>query len=194
VQLDIGEIKDPIRPLYDFIESVSLIMPYFTKLWHDKLMEKEDNNSKIPSFFHITKRFRDSIKMSQNTKTKLRIANATIEQSNQSNQSYQSYQSDKTTLNRQHPRCPCEDKPNNSYHEFKDCPYINKEKQPTGWQLDTEAMKRFKNRCNRSLKYKKALEMAKNKYSNQNINNKHASSLQVAIITNQRTSTIPNYI
>jgi hypothetical protein len=54
-------------------------MPYFTELWHDKLMEKEDNNSEIPSFFHITKRFRDSIKMSQNTKTKLRIANATTE-------------------------------------------------------------------------------------------------------------------
>jgi hypothetical protein len=54
-------------------------MPYFTELWHDKLIEKEDNNSKIPSFFHITKRFRDSIKISQNTKTKLRITNATTE-------------------------------------------------------------------------------------------------------------------
>jgi hypothetical protein len=42
-------------------------------------MEKEDNNSKIPSFFYITKRFRDSIKMSQNTKIKLRIINAIIE-------------------------------------------------------------------------------------------------------------------
>jgi hypothetical protein len=60
-------------------------MPYFTELWHDKLMEKEDNNSKIPSFFYITKRFCDSIKISQNTKTKLRIANAITEQSNQSN-------------------------------------------------------------------------------------------------------------
>jgi hypothetical protein len=62
-------------------------MPYFTELWHDKLMEKEDNNGEIPSFFHITKRFRDSIKLSQNNKTKLRIANAInaiIEQSNQS--------------------------------------------------------------------------------------------------------------
>jgi hypothetical protein len=166
-------------------------MPYFTELWHDKLMEKEDNNGEIPSFFYITKRFRDSIKMSQNTKTKLRIANAIIEQSNQSNQSYQS---DKTTLNRQHPRCPCEDKPNNGYHEFKDCPYINKEKQPTGWQPDIEAMKCFKNRCNRSSKYKKALEMAKNKYLNQNTTNEHASSLQVAMMTKQRTSTIPNYI
>jgi hypothetical protein len=82
VQLNIREIKDPIRPLYNFIELVSLIMPYFTKLWHDKLMEKEDNNSKIPSFFYITKCFYDSIKMSQNTKIKLRIANAIIEQSN----------------------------------------------------------------------------------------------------------------
>jgi hypothetical protein len=35
--------------------------------------------------------------------------------------------------------------------------------------------------------------MAKNKYSNQNTN-EHASSLQVAMMTNQRTSTIPNYI
>jgi hypothetical protein len=57
-------------------------MPYFTKLWHNKLIEKEDNNSKIPSFFHITKCFYDSIKISQNTKIKLRIANATTGQSN----------------------------------------------------------------------------------------------------------------
>jgi hypothetical protein len=51
-------------------------------------MEKEDNNSEIPSFFHITKRFRDSIKLSQNNKTKLRIANATNAITEQSNQSY----------------------------------------------------------------------------------------------------------
>jgi hypothetical protein len=49
---------------------------------------------------------------------------------------------------------------------LKDCPYINKEKQLTGWQPDIEAMKRFKNRYNRLSKYKKALEMAKNKYLN----------------------------
>jgi hypothetical protein len=37
--------------------------------------------------------------------------------------------------------------------------------------------------------------MVKNKYSNQNTNNnKHASSLQVAMMTNQRNSLIPNYI
>jgi hypothetical protein len=53
-------------------------------------------------------------------------------------------------------------------------------------------MKRFENRCNRSLSYKKALLKAKNKYLNQNT--KHASSLQVAMMTNQRNSLIPNYI
>jgi hypothetical protein len=53
-------------------------------------------------------------------------------------------------------------------------------------------MKRFKNRCNRSLNYKKALQKAKNKYLNKNT--EYASLLQVAMITNQRDSLIPNYI
>jgi hypothetical protein len=57
-------------------------MPYFTELWHNKLIEKEDNNSEILSFFYITKHFCNSIKISQNTKIKLRIVNAITEQSN----------------------------------------------------------------------------------------------------------------
>ena len=54
---------DPSHPLFGFIEAVSTISPYFTEIWHDKLVEKQENKEALPSFYTITKKFRDSIKL-----------------------------------------------------------------------------------------------------------------------------------
>ena len=32
IQLEIGEVRDPLRPLYDFIEAILTISPYFTEI------------------------------------------------------------------------------------------------------------------------------------------------------------------
>ena len=79
IQLEIGEVRDPLRPLYDFIEAISTISPYFTEIWHEKLAEKQEKNEPIPSFYTITKKFRDSIKLNQTKESKrLKITHATL--------------------------------------------------------------------------------------------------------------------
>ena len=95
IQLEIGEVLDLSRPLFDFIEAVSTISPYFTEIWHDKLTEKQEKNEPLPPFYTITKKFRDSIKLNQTKESKrLKIAHATLQGKSDS---FKSTNQDETT-------------------------------------------------------------------------------------------------
>ena len=136
IQLEIGEVLDLSRPLFDFIEAVSTISPYFTEIWHDKLTEKQEKNEPLPPFYTITKKFRDSIKLNQTKESKrLKIAHATLQGKSDSfksiNQNDQDSTTSQTSPKRSKKRCPCEEHPNAGYHYFSDCYYINDSIKPS---------------------------------------------------------------
>jgi hypothetical protein len=54
-ELQINEVNLLIKALYDFLEAISGLQPYFSTLWQDKLTEKSKNNKPTLLFFNIIK-------------------------------------------------------------------------------------------------------------------------------------------
>jgi hypothetical protein len=55
LELQINEVNLLIRVLYNFLEAILGLQPYFSTLWQDKLTEKSKNNKSTPLFFDMIK-------------------------------------------------------------------------------------------------------------------------------------------
>ncbi|EAU36855.1 predicted protein [Aspergillus terreus NIH2624] len=180
-ELDISEVNPPIRALYDFLEAIHTVQPYFSTLWHDKLIEKSERNEPIPTFYEVTKRFRDHIKLSPKRNSHMaNIANATfMGQSDNPNA--------RPRIPRNRPRkCPCQSEPNDGFHDFSECLYTNQSKRPIGWSPDPEAQKRFE-RANQNPGFKRAYENALQKFKTSQTTNLTVTMATVALATAQTT-------
>ncbi|PYH40033.1 uncharacterized protein BP01DRAFT_268809, partial [Aspergillus saccharolyticus JOP 1030-1] len=50
VELQISEVKEPIRVLFDFLESIHETMGTFASIWQSRLIEIENSQEEIPDF------------------------------------------------------------------------------------------------------------------------------------------------
>lgn len=153
--LEIPEVQNPIRPLFDFLESISSASPTFSALWQDKLLEKSENNDVIPPFYEMTKRFRDYTRLNQSNQPRnprSKIAAATLQglsdssPTDSTNQNSQIGQNSRSPTSRKR-LCPCLSDPDRGDHLFNRCPYINDSIRPSGWSPDPEALNRFESAC-----------------------------------------------
>ena len=172
IQLNIGEVIEPERPLYDFLDAVASLSPYFMEHWHNTLLSMTEQGKELPTFFYLIKRYRDSIRLNP-IRNPPKITHATFQGENDQRKK-DHFQDQKQTgeqTKSQYKRnkrssCPCEEDPYNGYHYFKDCYYINSAKRPANWKPSKEAKQRFQSACENE-RFKAAYDKATKEFSSE---------------------------
>lgn len=74
--MEIAEATES-RALYDFLEAVGLLSLYFTEYWTNHLIIIRESGGKMPDFYWLLKKYRDSIRLNP-LKIVIKVAYATF--------------------------------------------------------------------------------------------------------------------
>lgn len=140
-QMEIAEATES-RALYDFLEAVGSLSPHFTEYWTNHLTTIRESGGKMPDFYWLLKKYRDSIRLNP-PKIATKVAHATFQGHDQSGKSQQKDQTNST----RDLQCPCQEDPKQGNHVFDNCRYINPKIRPNGWTASPDAEERFKKAC-----------------------------------------------
>ncbi|KAH9806623.1 hypothetical protein DFH28DRAFT_941286, partial [Melampsora americana] len=171
-EIGLSEFEDTERIIYEFLEAIAPLSPSFVTVWMNRIHEQSGVYSfgVLPEFPALINLYAESIrlappihqaKFAHGTTFQGRNPDGTESASGASSGNPTNNDSGNTTNSnsRNRPSCPCHGQPNDGNHRFEDCPYVNPQARPPGWQSDKAAEDRFKEAC-RNWKFRTAYKRA----------------------------------